>query len=122
MMKVRCSGYCAWINQQNSTRQKDDERLVGLIKQFWFESGCVYGYRKIHLDLREHGEICGPNRVARLMKLVGFKAQGGYKKPQFKGSKPAISADNPLNQELLDVAQNAWRSRSGCARDGGLAA
>jgi hypothetical protein len=56
------------------------------------------------------------------MKPVGFKAQVGYKKPQLKGSKPAISADNPLNQELLDAAQNAWRSRSGCARDGGLAA
>jgi transposase InsO family protein len=29
-----------------------DERLTGLIKQFWFESGGIYGYRKIHSDLR----------------------------------------------------------------------
>lgn len=27
--------------------------LAGQIKQFWLESGCVYGYRKIHLDLRD---------------------------------------------------------------------
>jgi putative transposase len=31
-----------------SARQKEDDRLLGLIKQFWLESGCVYGYRKIH--------------------------------------------------------------------------
>ena len=42
--------------------------MLGLIKQFWLESGCVYGYRKIHKDLRELGETNGKNRVARLMK------------------------------------------------------
>ena len=100
MMKVHRSGYYAWIAQPKSLRQKDDERLLGLIKQFWLESGCVYGYRKIHLDLREHGETCGPNRVARLMKQAGLKAQVGYKKPQYKGGKPAVIAENHLNQDF----------------------
>jgi putative transposase len=36
-----------------------DLRLTGQIKQFWLESGCVYGYRKIHLDLRDSGQQCG---------------------------------------------------------------
>ena len=100
MMKVHRSGYYAWIAQPKSLRQKDDERLLGLIKQYWIESGCVYGYRKIHLDLREHGETCGPNRVARLMKQAGLKAQVGYKKPRYKGGKPAIIAKNHLNQDF----------------------
>jgi putative transposase len=34
-----------------------DQMLTGQIKQFW-ESGCVYGYRKIHLDLRDTGQQC----------------------------------------------------------------
>lgn len=100
MMKVHRSGYYAWIAQPKSLRQKNDERLLGLIKQYWIESGCVYGYRKIHLDLREHGETCGPNRVARLMKQAGLKAQVGYKKPRYKGGKPAIIAKNHLNQDF----------------------
>ena len=100
MMKVHRSGYYAWIAQPKSLRQKDDERLLGLIKQYWIESGCVYGYRKIHLDLREHGETCGPNRVARLMQQAGLKAQVGYKKPRYKGGKPAIIAKNHLNQDF----------------------
>ncbi|XES12601.1 IS3 family transposase [Citrobacter freundii] len=36
--------------------QQRAARLTGQIKQFWLESGCVYGYRKIHLDLRDSGQ------------------------------------------------------------------
>lgn len=109
MMKVHRSGYYAWINQPKSARQKDDERLLGLIKQYWIESGCVYGNRKIHLDLREHGETCGPNRVARLMKQAGLRSQVGYKKPRVKGGKPAILAENHLNQNFdVEKPNQAW--------------
>ena len=104
MMRVHRSGYYAWIKQPKSVRQKDNERLLGLIKQFWLESGCVYGYRKIHLDLRDTGEICGRNRVGRLMKQAGIKAQVGYKKPRYKSGKPAVVASNHLNQEF-DIYQ-----------------
>ncbi len=79
MMRVHRSGYYAWLNQPKSPRQVEDERLLGLIKQFWLESGCIYGYRKIYKDLRELGEVCGINRVARLMKKEGLKAQVGYR-------------------------------------------
>lgn len=37
--------------------------LTGQIKQFWLESGCVCGYRRSHLDLRDTGLQCGVNRV-----------------------------------------------------------
>jgi putative transposase len=101
MVKVHPSGYYAWLNQPKSFRQKEDERLSGLIKQSWLESGCIYGYRKIHDDLRELGETCGPNRVARLMKQDGLKAQVGYKKPGYKsGGKVAVLADNHLKQDF----------------------
>jgi putative transposase len=109
MMQVHRSGYYAWIKQPKSARQKDDERLLGLIKQLWLESGCVYGYRKIHQDLRDLDETCGPNRVARLMKQAGLKAQVGYNKPRYKGGKVSVLADNHLNQDF-DVKQpnQAW--------------
>ncbi len=100
MMRVHRSGYYAWINQPKSPRQKENDRLLGLIKQFWLESGCVYGYRKIYADLREFGETCGRNRVGRLMNLEGIKAQVGYRKPRHKSGKPAIVAENHLNQDF----------------------
>lgn len=61
------SGYYAWLHAPASQRAKDDEYLLGFIKQLWLESGCVYGYRKIHTDLLALGEQCGKHRVLRLM-------------------------------------------------------
>ena len=63
------------VNAQRMTK-----RLIGLIKQAWLESGCVYGYRKLHDDLRSLGEACCENRVARLAGIAGIKAQIGYKR------------------------------------------
>ena len=58
MMSVHPSGYYAWRAKPLSTRAKSDQRLSGLIKQSWLESGGVYGYRMITEDLRDLGESC----------------------------------------------------------------
>lgn len=49
-----------------------------MVKQSWLESGAVYGYRKIHRDLRDLGEACDKHRVAKLMKREGLRSQTGY--------------------------------------------
>ena len=110
MLEVHPSGYYAWTKQPKSFRRKEDERLMGLVKQSWLESGCVYGYRKIHSDLRELGENCGHNRVARLMQQEGIRAQVGYRKPRYKGTgKIAVLAANRLNREFDVCGPNeAW--------------
>lgn len=111
-MRVHPSGYYAWLHIPKSKRQKEDERLLGLIKQFWLESGCVYGYRKIFKDLRECGESCGKNRVHRLMQQEGFQAQVGYRKPRSKaGGVISNLADNQLRQDFTaDAPNQAWVS------------
>jgi putative transposase len=70
----------------------------------------VYGYRKIHDDLRSLGEHCCSNRVARLMCLSGIKAQIGYKKKSgFYGGKPAVVAPNQLGQSFdAFVPDQTW--------------
>ncbi|OAK53973.1 transposase [Pseudomonas putida] len=79
-LKVHPSGYYAWLAEPQSARAKEDQRLLGLIKHAWLESGGVYGYRKIHGDLRELGETCGRNRVGRLMQAEGLRSQTGYRR------------------------------------------
>ncbi|UCV05170.1 hypothetical protein KI615_08445 [Dechloromonas denitrificans] len=60
MMTVHPSGYYVWKAEPASSRQKENQRLRGLIKQSWLASGGVYGYRKITHGL---GEQCGKHRV-----------------------------------------------------------
>ena len=105
VLKVHHSSFYAWLKSPLSSRDKDGLRLTGLIKQSWLESGCVYGYRKIHDDLRSLGESCCPNRVARLAHQSGIKAQVGYKKkPGSYGGKPAMVATNQLKQSFDTLA------------------
>lgn len=101
VLKVHLSGFYAWQKVPLSKRAKENHRLSGLIKQAWLESGCVYGYRKLHADLCSFGERCCPNRVLRLSKLAGIKAQIGYRKrPGQYGGKPAVVAVNRLEQSF----------------------
>tara|TARA_R100001369_G_scaffold84159_1_gene116874 strand:+ start:14214 stop:15053 length:840 start_codon:yes stop_codon:yes gene_type:complete len=109
LLDVHHSGYYAWLKEPRSHRQKLDERQTGLIKQFWLESGGVYGYRKIHSDLREYGERIGINRVHRLMKLSQLKAQVGYRKPRHRGGAVHIVTPNKLNRVFNTEHPNqAW--------------
>lgn len=113
MCRVLCvhkSGFYAWLQNKVTARAKEDERLTGMIKQSWLESGKVYGYRKLHADLRAVGESCGKHKVARLCGLAGIKAQTGYKrKPGKYGGKPSVVAINHLQQSFdVDVPDTVW--------------
>ncbi|MCU1720059.1 IS3 family transposase [Pseudomonas sp. 5P_5.1_Bac1] len=106
-LKVHPSGYYAWLSEPQSLRAKDEQRLLGLIKHSWLESGGVYGYRKIHDDLREAGEDCGRHRVARLMRLEGLRSQTGYRRrPGKYGGKPAVASPNLLKRQFDVVEPN----------------
>ena len=109
LLDVHPSGYYAWRQQPMSRRQKTDDRLTGLIKQFWLESGGVYRYRKIHEDLREYGEWCGPNKAHRLMRLAGLKAQVSYRKPRHRGGAAHIVVPNRLQRRFATMApDDTW--------------
>lgn len=70
-MRVHHSGYHQWLKQPESNRARENQRLTALVKESWLESGGIYGSLRIHVELREAGETCSENPVARLMNLVG---------------------------------------------------
>ncbi|MDC0728531.1 IS3 family transposase [Phytobacter diazotrophicus] len=109
VLDVHPSGFYSWLQQPHSQRHQADRRLTGQIKQFWLESGCVYGYRKIHLDLRDSGQQCGVNRVWRLMKRAGIKAQVGYRSPRARKGEASIVSPNRLQRQFNpDAPDERW--------------
>ena len=101
VLAVHFSGFYAWLKEPLSQRTLEDARQTELIQQAWADSGKVYGYRKLADDLRDAGETCSENRVARLASLAGIAAQIGYKhRPGRYGGKPAVVADNTLNRQF----------------------
>ena len=100
VLRVHHSGYYAWLKEPSSSRSRENQMIVGQIKQAWLASGAVYGYRKIHDDLQDLGIACGEQRVYRLMKAEGLKSQTGYRKPRHHGGKPHVIAPNHLAQQF----------------------
>jgi len=84
----------------DSPRSLENERLIRLIRASYDESSASYSSPRICKDLREMGECCGKNRVAKLMKYNGIWAQRRYRSPRFKYSKPSLITPNMLCQEF----------------------
>lgn len=107
---IERSGFYDWCRHPLSTRGKEDQRLLGKIKQFWLESGCVYGYRNLTIDLKSDGESCGKNRVYRLIKSANIKAVRGYKRHKgFHSGKADLAAPNVLDRVFtIDKPDTSW--------------
>lgn len=110
VLGVHRSGFYAWLRRPRSDREREDERLMGLVKQSWLESGAVYGYRKVCADLRDMGESCSRHRIARLMRDEGLQAQRGYtRRPGARGGRAALLAPNRLNRQFeVAVPDRHW--------------
>ena len=82
VLQVSRSGYYAWIDRPVSLSAQDNERLVVLIRASHAASGGIYGSPRVTADLREAGERCGKNRVARLMQIHEIRGATGCKRPR----------------------------------------
>jgi putative transposase len=74
--------------------------LTECIKAVHEEFSCSYGSPRICRELRESGETCGENRVARLMKANRIRAERRYRRPRYRYSKPSLVTPNRLEQDF----------------------
>ena len=109
-LRIHPSGFYAWLRNPLSKRPREDARQTELIRTAWKDSGKVYGYRKLHDDLVDQGETCCPNRVARLARLAGIRAEIGYKRrPGIYGGRPSVVVDNTLDRQFdVEAPDVAW--------------
>jgi putative transposase len=104
VLRVNRAGFYAWLGKPLSDRAIEDRKLLTKIRQFWQESGGVYGSRKIHRDLKEIGIAIGEKRVARIMREHRIRSLRGYKKRHYKSGKPSVVAPNRLQQQFTTAA------------------
>jgi putative transposase len=101
VLHVHRSGFYAWLKKPVSEAEQDNIRLLQRIKESYVQSGGVYGSPRITHELRRQGEMCGENRVAKLMKQAKLKANIGYKRRYFKTPLPSVVSDNHLQQQFV---------------------
>jgi len=109
LIGVARSGYYEWRMRPLSNYAKETARLLPLIRSSYTASGDVYGYRRVHLDLQELGEIYGKHRIWRIMQAHKIRALRGYKASRHVAGRPSILAPNLLKRSFsVDQPDKAW--------------
>jgi putative transposase len=109
LLGVSHSGFYAWLLRPLSDRAIEDIRILELIRASYAASSGVYGSPRVFLDLREVGETCGRNRIARIMSAHKIRALRGYKAPRVIHGRPSIITPNKLKRAFtVDRPDHAW--------------
>lgn len=75
VLGVSRSGYYAWRTRRPSIRQQDNEKLLEHIWDTHKRSRSIYGSPRITAEINEQGIRCGRNRIARIMRANGIRAE-----------------------------------------------
>lgn len=111
-LRVSRAGYYDWRDRAESTRAQHNRRLLVAIRASHTRSQRNYGSPRVAHDLRESGERCSDNRVARLMRLHGIRAKRVKKWRATTQSRHGLPvAHNTLNRQFTVSAPNqVWAS------------
>jgi transposase InsO family protein len=73
-LAVSPSGYYAWRSRPPSRREMANRDLKATIRKVLDDSDQTYGSPRIYQAMRKMGLLCSQNRVARLMRAEGLRA------------------------------------------------
>lgn len=108
MLEVSHGGFYAWRGRAPSKRCQDNDRLTQRIRSSFTQSDRTYGAPRVWRDLRDLGETCSENRVARLMRLASLQARPKRRRqPSDTGMRPEhVIAENLLDRQFEATAPN----------------
>lgn len=96
--EVSRSGYYDWLEREPSARQQANERLVQAIQLLRQGEEACYGSPRMTEELQARGHACSENRVARLMREHGLRAQTA---PRFVPRTTDSDHDEPVAPNRL---------------------
>lgn len=107
VLKVRASGYYAWVNRPLSRRDWRNAIILNQIRSIHEKSRRVYGSPRIACELREKGIYISRPRVARIMKKHGIRSKTRRKFKVTTNSKHRyFISPNLLNQSFSANSPN----------------
>ena len=99
LLSVSRSGFYDWLDRPAPRRVLEDQELLVLIEQVFYEHKRRYGSFRVWKEFKARGVACGRDRIARLMKENGLVALATPKrKPQTTDS----AHENKVAPNLLD--------------------
>jgi transposase InsO family protein len=110
VLKVRRSGYYAWLEREDSARAKDDQLLAVEVAAVFAEKKKRYGSPRVHRELRKRGRRVCRHRIARLMREQRLRARARRKFVRTTQSNPGLpTPPNVLDRDFTaDAPDRKW--------------
>lgn len=101
-LNVSPSGFYEWERRPLSDRARDNECMLGRIREIHGDSQGAIGVPRMHEDLQEEGETASKNRIARLMSSEGLQGWPRRKKRGHSGKAglPPPGTQNNLERDF----------------------
>lgn len=105
VLRVSRSGYYDWKDRPLSKRARENVQLTEKIREIHDRSRQIYGYPRVHAELRALGARCSRKRVARLMRQAGLRGcLRGRKKRTTRRDPHATPAADLVNRNFTAAA------------------
>jgi putative transposase len=105
VLGVSRSGYYGWKDRPPSERDKENAALTAKIREIHDRSRGIYGYPRVHAELRALGVRCSRKRVARLMRKASLSGcLRGRKKRTTRRDKHAAPAADLVKRNFCATA------------------
>jgi len=107
MLSIERSGYYAWLKRKPGNRAISNQELDQKIIAIFNAHKGRYGAKRVTDELRDNGETCSKNRVAKRMKCIGLRAKAKKKFKATTDSKHNLPvAPNLLNRDFTATTPN----------------
>lgn len=109
-LKVSPSGYYGWRDRPMSPRARENQRLLARIGVLHAQSDGILGAPRVWEDLRDEGETCSKNRVARLMReheIQGIPCKKKHRN-QPSGERPSDIRNHLARDFAAAKANTKW--------------
>jgi putative transposase len=97
-MRISRSAYYAWLQRGQTTGEKEDAELTGIIQSVFKKSRATYGTRRIKKELGDRNRLVSRRRIGRLMRAADLACKT---KRKFKATTNSRH-DQPIAPNLLD--------------------
>ena len=112
ILKVSRSGYYAWKDRSPSKRARENAALTEKIREIHNRSRQIYGYLRVHAELRALGVRCARKWVARLIHEAGLQGciRGRRKRTTRRDERAAPAPDLVGRNFAASAPDKVWEA------------
>jgi len=97
-LRVFESGYYRWKGRVKTCREKEDEKLIPIIREIHEASHRTYGIARILTELAKRSIPCSSGRIRRLLRENGIYSITKYKQRPY----PKENVETRYTENILD--------------------